>query len=78
MAILRCTESFATSIDGVPTVITAGMIVDDKHAAVKRCPHAFEPVEVTAARTSSAAVEQATSAPGEKRASTPRASAKKA
>lgn len=62
---LRCIEPF-TYIDaaGIPRSLSAGDLVDDKNPAVKLAPFRFEPVEVTVARS----VEQATAAPGEKRA----------
>jgi hypothetical protein len=76
MAILRCTEAFATTQNGVPVVCNPGQLVESTDPLVKGHEQWFEPVEVTVARaTPPAPVEQATAAPGEKR-STPRAPAK--
>jgi hypothetical protein len=75
MAILRCTEAFAYTLNGSPDVVRPGDLRDDKDPAVKGHEQWFEPVEVTAARATAApVVEQATAAPGEARAvSKPRA-----
>lgn len=73
MAILRCTESFAGEIEGVPFVVTAGTIVDSSDARCgKRYRYLFEDVADSVDRfivkpAEGAPVEQATAAPGEKR-----------
>jgi len=68
MAVLRVLEAFAyKSSDGFLVPLGAGEIVDSTHPAVKGREHMFEPVEATAARSRDE-VEQATAAPGEKRA----------
>lgn len=65
MPILRATTSFATS----DRTIRTGDLVDSTDPVVKGRESLFELVEVAAART----VEQATAAPGEKRARKARA-----
>lgn len=52
MAVLRCTQSFAyTDLTlGIPRVIPAGNLVDDKDAAVKGRESFFEPVEASVDR----------------------------
>jgi hypothetical protein len=57
-----------TEKNGVQRVLRPGDIIDSTDPVVKGKPEDwFEAVEVTAARTTLRAVEQATSAPGEKR-----------
>ena len=67
---LKVVEAFSyTEKNGVQRVPRPGDIIDSKDAAVKGRPAEwFEDVELTAERTTFRAVEQATSAPGEKRA----------
>ncbi|RBO82073.1 hypothetical protein [Nocardia puris] len=66
--ILRAREAFSyTDHHGVPRIVRPGDLVEDSDPGVKGREHLYEPVEVAAAR-SSAVVEQATAAPGEKRA----------
>ena len=68
MAVLRCIAPFAYSErNGVQRVLSAGDVVDSTDPAIKGRESMFEPVEVTAERVTGIAVEQATSAPGEKR-----------
>jgi len=69
MAVLRCLEPFAFSDhkNGVERVVRAGDLVDDKDPLVKGREHMFETVDANVARVSDRSVEQATSAPGEKR-----------
>jgi hypothetical protein len=70
MAVLRCLASFAfTETDGGDRVYAAGDLVDSNDPAVKGREDLFEPVEATIGRyTNRRVVEQATAAPGEKRA----------
>ena len=69
MAVLRCTDAFAYSEpNGVQRVLRPGDLVEDKDPCVKGREHLFEPVEANAHRSTERAVEQATAAPGEKRA----------
>ena len=61
--ILEAIESFTTEIDGKPYIINAGRsLVRASHSLVRARPEAFRPVKVHFD------VEQATAAPGEKRA----------
>ena len=76
MAVLRCIEAFAyTEKNGVQRVVNPGSLVEDKDPCVKGREHWFESVEANAFRATERAVEQATSAPGEKRASRKKAGA---
>lgn len=70
MAVLRCTEAFAFSDHktGVERVVRPGDLVDSKDPLVKGREQWFEGVETTVDRVSDRSVEQATAAPGEKRA----------
>lgn len=68
MALVRSKRAFA--ILGEPVVWPAGRIVDASHPVAVRFPQHFETVEAAAY---DAPVEQATAAPGEKRAARPRA-----
>lgn len=54
MAVLRCMESFAFTDRnlGIPRVIAAGTLVDDKDVAVKGRESMFEPVEASVDRAS--------------------------
>lgn len=73
MAIKRCKEPFALTVDGVIRVISAGAIVStDDPAYTKSTAAHFEDVDVyvadqTTKRQQASGVEQATAAPGEKR-----------
>jgi len=69
MAVLRCTEPFAFSDHktGVQRVVRLGDLVDSKDPLIKGREQWFETVDATAERFSNRTVEQATSAPGEKR-----------
>ena len=76
MAVLRCTEAFAYSEkNGVERVLRPGDLVDDKDPAVQKAPQYFESAEANAFRATERAVEQATAAPAEKRARSPRKAA---
>jgi len=72
MALVRSKCAFA--IVGDPVAWPAGRIVDASHPVAVRFPQHFQPVEAAAY---DATVEQATAAPGEKRAVRPRSVAKK-
>jgi hypothetical protein len=77
MATLRCKEPFSADIKGVPRVVPAGQLVDSSDPIVKGREHLFESVDAhmasrDAAPDTRAAVETATSAPGEKRSVTRR------
>lgn len=73
MAIMRCTEAFCfTEHNGVERVLTPGVLVEATDPAVKKAPKFFEPAEISAARSTERAIEQATAAPAEKRARKPR------
>lgn len=78
---MRCKESFAIWIGGVPRVVSAGEVVANNDPVVSGRPSAFEDVEAAFARDA-LKVEQATAAPGELRTVSPapvkRAPAKKA
>lgn len=67
MATLRCKESFAADVNGVQRVVTAGQLLDSADPIVKGRDSLFEPVE-TYIQRNTPPVEQATAAPGEKRA----------
>jgi len=82
MALLVCKESFTRWRNGIPSSVAAGEVIDDKDWRIKGksrdgTPLAelwCEPAESTVERQR---VEQATSAPGEKRAAVkPKAAAK--
>lgn len=77
MAVLCCVEAFAYSEpNGVQRVLRPGDLVDDNDPAVKGRADKFETVEANAHRATERAagkpvdgvIEQATKAPGEKRA----------
>lgn len=77
MAVLRCVFPFAyTEPNGVQRVLSAGDLVDSGDPAVKGRESLFETVEATVHRATVRAaggsvegvIEQATKAPGEKRA----------
>jgi hypothetical protein len=59
------TETFATELDGVPVVVHRNENVRAGHPLIEANPDKFKPLEVT---TRWETVEQATAAPGEKRA----------
>jgi len=67
MAIKRATASFAVVVNGVPQVIPVGYLVEDGHPLLKGRGHLFEDADTHVARRNER-VEQATAAPGEKRA----------
>lgn len=73
MAIKRCKEPFALTVDGVIRVISAGAIVSTEDPAYTKSTAAhFEDVDVyvadqTTKRQQASGVEQATAVPGEKR-----------
>jgi hypothetical protein len=69
MAIKRCSEAFSVWQDGVPTVFTAGQLVDEKHPILKTHGHLFRDPETAALPQPAPAVrvEQATADPGEAR-----------
>lgn len=67
MAIKRSRASFAAVVDGVPQVIPVGYLVEDGHELLKGREELFEPVEAHMSRREQRP-EQATAAPGEKRA----------
>lgn len=72
MAIKRCVLPFTYWVDGVPHTYTAGQLVDATDPSVNGREAHFESVETHVADRT-ARIEQATSAPGEKRSvSTPR------
>lgn len=79
MATVTATESFSTDIDGVPTTVAGGSLWEDDAEVVKRYPDFFKAPEAPERITEAASpdVEQATRAPGEKRATKPKAKAKK-
>lgn len=79
MAVLRCTEGFAYTDrkTGAPRVVRSGDLVDAKDPVVKGRESMFEPVEATVDRASDRSVEQATAAPGEKRAASKGAASKR-
>jgi hypothetical protein len=69
---LRAKEGFSYDVKGVPVVVPAGAIRPANHSDVKGRESLFESVDAVADRqhetgTYSAAVEQATAAPGEHR-----------
>ena len=70
MAVLRCIEAFAFSDHktGVERVVRPGDLVDQKDPLVKGREMWFESVDANVERVSDRSVEQATAAPGEKRA----------
>jgi hypothetical protein len=65
--ILQVKTSFSATLDGGPVFFRAGELIDADHPAVKKWPQYFGPATV-AHRSASPAIEQATAAPGEKRA----------
>ena len=70
MPIKRCVAAFAASVDGVPRMYTAGMLVDASDPAVKGREALFEDVEThmaDKAARQAPRVEQATAEPGERR-----------
>jgi hypothetical protein len=67
MAIKRSKASFAAVVNGVPQVIPVGYLVEDGHPVLKGREHLFEDADTHVARRDKR-VEQATAAPGEKRA----------
>ena len=76
MGIYRCREAFTfTDAQGVPRVITAGVLVDSDNPDYAKRLQFFEPVEAAAARTT--ATETATAAPGEIRARVPQGAARR-
>lgn len=78
MATVTAKESFSTDIDGVPVTVAGGSLWEEDAEVVKRYPDKFEspvaPERIEEARSSD--VEQATAAPGEKRAAKPKAKKK--
>ncbi len=78
MAVLRCIEPFAFSDKGVERVVRAGDLVDDKDPLVKGRERWFETVDANVGRMTDRSVEQATSAPGEKRSTVRKAAPAKA
>ncbi|MBA2951591.1 hypothetical protein [Streptomyces himalayensis] len=70
MAIKRCKSPFSVWKNGVPRVITGGQLIEDTDPVYKGHEHLFEDVETFMSEKAerSAPVEQATAAPGEKRA----------
>ena len=77
MGVLSCTGAFAyTEPNGVQRVLRPGDVVDENDPCVKGREAYFEPVEATVHRATERAaggpvdgvIEQATKAPGEKRA----------
>lgn len=67
MAIKRVKEPFAARVGGVPRNYTTGQLLDEADPVVKGREHLFEDVE-THVEGRREPVEQATAAPGEKRA----------
>ena len=66
--ILRANQPFAyTDSTGTPRVVRPGDLFSADDPCVKGRETLFEPVEVAAARKATSTVEQATSAPGERR-----------
>jgi len=78
MGVLRCTEAFAFSDKGVERVVRPGDLVDQNDPLVKGREQWFETVEANVHRMTDRTVEQATAAPGEKRARRSRRSAEPA
>jgi len=86
MAVLRCVEAFAYSEpNGVQRVLRPGDLVESDDPAVKGREQWFETVEANVKRaterregkdSSDGVIEQATSAPGEKRSTRAKAAAK--
>lgn len=78
MAVKRAKEAFAVVADGVPRVVRAGDLLDDRDPVVKAHKHLFEDVAANNKpyeTRESEPTEQATAKPGEKR-SAPRPSTK--
>jgi hypothetical protein len=63
----RVKEAFSFDDNGVPVVMRAGTLVEDDDPRIKGRERHFEDADDAAARTSVAAVETATAAPGERR-----------
>lgn len=78
MATVTAKESFSTDINGVPVTVAGGSLWEDDAEVVRRYPDLFEepgaPERVAVAQSPD--VEQATAAPGEKRAAKPKAKKK--
>ena len=67
MSVKRSKEAFTTWVDGAPRVVTIGQLLDSGDPVIKGREHLFEDVETHVAEKATR-VEQATAAPGEKRA----------
>lgn len=66
MATLRCKDSFAAFVKGVPRVVSGGQLVDSSDPVVKGREKYFEAVDAFMERRRPQ-VEQATAEPGEVR-----------
>lgn len=75
MATLRCREPFAADVNGVPRVITAGQLLDSADPIVRGRSHLFEAIDEFMGRRT-AAVEDASAEPGQRRQRTGRTVAK--
>lgn len=67
MAIKRCKASLAVSVNGVPRVITAGMLLDASDPVIKGREALFEDVDTYMSERAPQPVERATAEPGERR-----------
>lgn len=77
MATVTAKAAFSTDLNGRPFTVAGGSLWNDDDEIVKAYPDFFEVAEAPERITSVSEVEQATAAPGEKRAAKPKAKAKK-